>query len=182
MTNILSVLGSSKSLIIAVTFGLIVGYVTGWYQKSESVHKQVEKATKAIRVQDAKQVIEVQKKDNKLDEKKAELEIKKIYITKEVIKYVPKTVIQTVQNDVACPSPTLSVHAVGLLNEARTGEIADSAGLSDAEKQTSTEIGLQELSVADTELAIMYRELAANHDALVDGVAEYQKQQLEDLK
>lgn len=182
LTSILSVLKRYQVTIAIFAFGLVLGFTTGWHKKSESVLKASVNATQEVRAQDAESNIKAQEADHVLTEQKEAIVADKIYIIKEIPKYVPKTVIQTVQNDVVCPSPTLSVHAVGLLNQARTGAAPDSAGLSDEEKQAPTDIGLQELAVSDSEIANMYRELAKTHDTLVDEVADFQRKQREALK
>lgn len=173
-----------KYILIGFLVGVAIGGFLGWKQKSLVIEAGQKSELVEVRVDETKAVDEAYKTDVKLDtaEEKVRTEIK--YITKEIIKYVPNTIIQSEQsgqNNVACPSPTLNFGAVSLLDAARTGEDFHAAEWSDAEIKTATEIGLQELSVADAELAEEYRKLALRHDELVDAVTKYRAEQLKRL-
>lgn len=173
-----------KYVLIGFIVGAVVGGLAGWKQKSLVIEAEQKSELVKVRVDEVMAVDEAYKTDAKLDaaEEKVRTEIK--YITKEITKYVPDTIIQSEQggqNNVACPSPTLNFGALSLLNAARTGESFYPAEWSDAEIQTHTEIGLQELSIADAELAEEYRNLALRHDELVDSVTKFRAEQLKRL-
>lgn len=108
-----------------------------------------------------------------LEEKREQIRTEIKYITKEVVKYVPVT------QD--APECRLSVGAVGLLNAARTGTNFQPSTYLDAQVKAASDVGLLELSVADIELAEQYRQLAADHDALVEYVEDYQRRLKEHL-
>lgn len=170
-----------KYVAIAFFLGVFLGGYFGWKQKSLLIDSQQKTELVEVRKDDALKVDEAYKDDAKLEAGKEAIRTEIKYITKEIIKYVPNTVIQSEpsgQDSLACSSATLNFGAVGLLDSARTGETFDAAKWGDAKVQTATEIGLQELSISDAELAAQYRELAANHDALVDAVNEFRAEQL----
>jgi hypothetical protein len=173
-----------KYAFIGFLVGITLGGYFGWKQKSLVIDAGQKEELVQVRVEDAKAVDEAYKSDAKLEAGKGKIRTEIKYITKEIIKYVPNTVIQSQEsntNNLACPATTLNFGAVGLLNSARTGEDFHPVEWSDAEIEAHTEIGLQELSVADAELAAQYRELALNHDTLVDEVAAYRAEQLKRL-
>lgn len=167
---------NAKFILLALLIGLVIGGVTGWYEKSIRVSAAQTKVVIEARKDDAKAGAVAQDKQLALDDKKENNRVQIKYITKEIVKYVPQTITEVTHgND--CPSSVLSVGAVRLLNAARSGEVVDPSAWIDEEVIQDTEIGLQELSVADIELTEQFQELAANHDALVDAVAEYQAEQ-----
>ena len=173
-----------KYALIGFLVGVTVGGLLGWKQKSLVVEAGQKSELVKVRVDEAKAVEGAYKTDVKLSVAEEKVRTETKYITKEIIKYVPNTIIQSEQggqNDLACPSSTLNFGAVGLLNAARTGESFHAAEWSDAEIKTNTEIGLQELSIADADLAEEYRKLALKHDALIDAVTEFRAEQLKRL-
>lgn len=180
LENALSFFKSAKYFLLALIVGIIIGSAVTLYETSVRAKAKQVSVIKEARIDDAKAIDKAFKQDAKLEANKDAIRTQKVYLTKEVIKYVPQT-IQDDKSDMACSSPVLNIGAVRLLNAARTGEIVDTTGWVDAEVKAPTEIGLQELSVADTEIATQYRELAKNHDALVDAVTEFRAEQLKRL-
>lgn len=164
----MQLIGSLRNLALvgslALLTGLTVGFVLG-YRMDDSVPEQ---EVRAIRVEVIKSIDDTAKAEVALEEKREQVRTQIKYVTKEVIKHVPATESLPVD----C---RLSVGAVGLLNAARTGADVQPAPDLDAQSQAPSAIGLRELSESDTEIAGQYRELAADHDALVEYVEQYQK-------
>lgn len=161
-----------RNVVLAALFGLIVGVVSSVWLGRE-IFKERPPDVAAIHLDTQKHVEEVAKTEVALEEKRDQVRTEIKYITKEIVKYVPATE--------TTPDCSLTLGAVGLLNAARTGSgLQPSIGF-DAQGQTSTAIGLRELSMADIKLAEQYRELAADHDALVEYVEDYQARLKEHL-
>ena len=156
-----------QRVVYAVIFGLVVGFGTGFYTKSEFYKADQLDTVVAQNSETSKAIEDSAKAEVKLEEKRERVRTEIKYITKEIVKYVPAT-----QGVSDCQ---LSVGAVGLLNSARTGSDFQPSAYSDAQVQAHSGVGMLELSVADIELAEQYRQLAADHDALVEYVESYQR-------
>lgn len=156
-----------QRVVYAVIFGLVVGFGTGFYTKSEFYKADQLDTVVAQNSETSKAIEDSAKAEVKLEEKRERVRTEIKYITKEIVKYVPTT-----QGVSDCQ---LSFGAVGLLNGARTGANFQPSAYSDAQVKADSGLGLRELSVADIELAEQYRQLAADHDALVEYVESYQR-------
>lgn len=97
---------------------------------------------------------------------KQKTEVRYRTITKEIIKYVPETIIKECKtHDGVTVATTLSNGAVSLLNS------ADDANLQSADipqSQAATEVGLRELSDYIIAIKKDYTDLSIEHDALID--------------
>lgn len=156
-----------QRVIYAVIFGLVVGFGAGFYTKGEFGKADQLDTVVAQNAETSKAIEDSAKAEVKLEEKRERVRTEIKYVTKEIVKYVPVT-----QDVSGCQ---LSVGAVGLLNGARTGANFQPSTYSDAQVKADSGLGLRELSVADIELAEQYRQLAADHDALVEYVEDYQR-------
>ena len=156
-----------QRVIYAVIFGLVVGFGAGFYTKGEFDKADQLDTVVAQNAETDKAIEDSAKAEVKLEEKRERVRTEIKYITKEIVKYVPVT-----QSASDCQ---LSVGAVGLLNGARTGSDFQPSAYGDAQVKADSGLGLRELSVADIELAEQYRQLAADHDALVEYVEDYQR-------
>lgn len=157
--------GSVRNLLLALTLGLLVGSVVGVFVAKRIYTSVPISAVQKLKIEVTTSVDETAKAEVALEEKREEVRTQIKYITKEVVKYVPAT-----ENTPDC---RLTVGAVGLLNAARTGTDFQPTAYLDAEIKAATSIGMRELSQADIDLASQYRQLAADHDALVDYVEQY---------
>lgn len=156
-----------QRVIYAVIFGLVVGFGAGFYTKGEFDKADRLDTVVAQNAETSKAIEDTAKAEVKLEEAREKVRTEIKYVTKEIVKYVPVT-----QSASDCQ---LSVGAVGLLNSARTGTNFQPSVYSDAQSKAHSGVGLRELSVADIELAEQYRQLAADHDALVEYVEAYQR-------
>lgn len=156
-----------QRVIYAVIFGLVVGFGAGFYTKGEFDKADRLDTVVAQNAETSKAIEDTAKAEVKLEEAREKVRTEIKYVTKEIVKYVPVT-----QSASDCQ---LSVGAVGLLNSARTGANFQPSAYSDAQSKAHSGVGLRELSVADIELAEQYRQLAADHDALVEYVESYQR-------
>lgn len=132
---------SFHALVISIC--LVVGFYAGWREKTVRMQAAETKQLQEVRKTDAKAIAEMQKKETKILVKKEETEERIKVITKEVVKYVPKTVyvdreVVTVR-PADCGSDTLTVDAVRLLNAARQNAAIDPASLGHAESQAAAE-------------------------------------------
>lgn len=161
-------LGSLRNLALGVTAALLAGLATGFiigYRMGDSTPTE---DVKALKVEVVQSIDETAKAEVALEAKRDAVRTQIKYITKEVVKHVPAT--ETLPAECR-----LSVGAVGLLNAARSGADVQPPADVAAQSEASTAVGLRELSEADIELARQYRELAADHDALVEYVEQYQQ-------
>ena len=165
--NLLGIFSAAKTALVAAVVSLALGVGGGlWLGKSIWGSVPISNvATMRVEVIDSNE--NTAKAEVALEEKRDQIRTEIKYITKEVVKYVPAT-----QDASDCQ---LSVGAVGLLNAARTGTNFQSSAYLDAQIKAASGIGLLELSVADIEIAEQYRQLAADHDALVEYVEDYQR-------
>lgn len=180
MSKLIALWNNIKWVLLALLIGLSIGTYTGWNLHVKHVEAAKVKGLQKVIKTVVKDVQVAAKADAKLTEKKAVIKQRTKKVKKELKQYVPETVIQTVKNSVPCPSPTLNVGAVWLLNSNREGVDIDSSEWSDAESQAPTEIGLQELSEDTAEITEQYNELAENHNVLVEAVEAFQKRQREE--
>lgn len=169
-----------KGALIGIAVGLILGGIAGWVVKDKFFKAEKVEQVQATIKDDGKTVTEAQKKGEKLA-KENHLLRSEIDILRDKLKgAIPPTPINSPAEDsnANCPavaSARLTVYAVGLLNRAISPASPDPEGWSDEEKRALEAAGLREVSDKLTEIAGKYRELAKNHDALVDDVADYQK-------
>lgn len=160
-------LSGAKVALVTAIFSLLAGAGLGlWLGKAIWNSDSISNVAK-VRVEVIESNDNTAKAEVALEEKREQIRTEIKYITKEVVKYVPVT-----QDASDCQ---LSVGAVGLLNAARTGTDFQPSAYLDAQIKAASGIGLLELSVADIELAEQYRQLAADHDALVEYVEDYQR-------
>lgn len=153
--------------IYAAICSLVIGFSAGYYTKGEFQKADQSEIVKGQNVEAIEDIQDTAKAEVKLEEAREKVRTEIKYVTKEIVKYVPVT-----QDVSDCQ---LSVGAVGLLNGARTGANFQPSAYSDAQVKADSGLGLRELSVADIELAEQYRQLAADHDALVEYVEAYQR-------
>jgi hypothetical protein len=175
MINVIkNFLGGIKWIAAAFVIGAAIGGYVGWSEKAIRIEAAKTESLQDVRKADAQAVNDSRQTELKLQDKKDEVEVRYKTITKEIVKYVPQTVVVTkpAEDGGACPSPVLSVDAVRLLNAARANEDIDPTTLGDEAGQAPTDIGLQELAVSDTEVAKLYNKLAIDHNACVDYVQE----------
>jgi len=160
---------AAVGLVIVIVGSFYLGYQYKAGQVAKKENKELVQAKKV----DAHAIKRQVELNLKAEEKKEQVRTVTKYVTKEIVKYVPQTILSgeaVRENDCSCASPTLSVGAVWLLNAARQGTSPDTSNWSAEEVQAPTDIGLQELAVSDTELAGQYNELAADHDSCVEYV------------
>lgn len=163
-TVVRKLLASVAPWAITALLGVILGLIIGAKVFSD---EPASSDVKALTIEIDRSIEDAAKAEIKLEEKREQVRTEIKYITKEIVKYVPAT--ETAGD---CQ---LNVGAVGLLNAARTGTDFQPAAYLDAQIQAASGVGLRELSLADIELARQYRELAADHDALVEYVEDYRQ-------
>lgn len=170
-----------KAAVVALAIGLLAGGIGGWIVKDKFFKAEVVEKTQKVIKDDAKTVIDAQKKEEKLQRENLLLRQEVDSLKSKLSAAIPPTPLNSVPEDpnANCPDLTrhmrLSVYAVGLLNRAISPAAPDPDAWSDEEKRALEAAGLREVSDKLTEVAGKYRELAKNHDALVDDVAAYQK-------
>jgi hypothetical protein len=190
--NLLQKIGVYAALAVAL-FG--AGFFTGWTEKSIRIEAAKVEPLQEARRADQAAVIESIKADQALQAKTDASDDQIDAIKKEIQNHVPATkpvyvyreVYVTAEREhedtpestdpapVVCPSDTLSINAVRLLNAATTTDTdTDPITYLHAEGETPSPIGLRELSDHYLETVKQYHELAAWHDELV----EYQEKQL----
>lgn len=168
---------------VTVAIALAIGFGSGWQTKGKFFTAKQAVEIKEVMVQDTKALNEARDKGAKLAKEKAALERENANLRDKLAGAIPPTPSNTQPEDTTNACPDLSRHirlsnyAVGLLNRAITGSSPDPEGWSDAEKQALAAAGLRELSDKLTEVLKEHHELAKNHDALVDDVADFQKKQ-----
>lgn len=173
LSFLISGLTKLKSLFIPIMISLVIGLAVGGYfgfQFGKNAYIKPEITIAPVKAEVLKSIDDTAKREVKLEEKREQVRTEVKYITKEIIKYVPQP---KDESDTSC---NLTVGAVGLLNSARTGTDFQPSRYSDAQVQAPTDIGMLELSQSDIELASYCRQLAADHDALVDYIEQYKKE------
>lgn len=143
----------TKWILLALIVGMAVGGWAGWHEKSIRIEAAHAKQLQEVRKKDAKAVADMQKKETEIQVEKDTTEERFKVITKEVVKYVPKTVyvekvVQAPESEpdsgpLDCGSSTLAVDAVRLLNAARENTNFDTSTFGDAESQASPQGGIQ---------------------------------------
>lgn len=170
-----------KGALIGIAVGLVLGGIAGWVVKDKFFKAEKVEQVQATIKDDGKTVTEAQKKGEKLATENHLLRSEIDTLRSKLKDAIPPTALNTIPEDPAhanCPpvaSARLTVYAVGLLNRAISPASPDPSGWSDEEKRALEAAGLREVSDKLTEVAGKYRELAKNHDALVEDVADYQK-------
>ena len=136
---------------ITLVIGMILG---GWVVKKFYNAGEIARLEKSVQLE--KQAREASEKAlSDLQVKTLNIQRDKIFVKQEVIKYV--------KDNSQCD---LSRGAVGLLNNARG--VPETPILTDAEKQTPSTITKSAEVQYHADCATDYRQLAAEHDALVD--------------
>lgn len=162
-----------STTLYAVAIAIVIGFGSGLY-----VHGKFDDAKLATQLQnkiknDTVSIGISNKVEQGIIEEKDAVQIKYVYQTKEIIKYVPETIYRQCKDEQGNSiDTTLNVGAVRVLNDDSTTGI-QSTGVGDAEVQASTEIGLRKLSEYILIIKRQYKELAANHDGLVEYNQEY---------
>lgn len=167
-----------KNIIVAVALAVIVGFGLGFYVKAKFAEAdQVDRVIES-RHETAQNIQTSAAASQKLDEKVAKSDgavqqIRTIIKTR----IVKEKANETIQMDRQISCGALDVGTVRLLNAARTGAAVDSAAVGDEASQTPSGIAVPELLDNDLEVVQLYRELAAEHDTLVDYVESLMKKQ-----
>lgn len=175
LSNLKGFLVGNMIAVYFVIGALAVGFGSGLY-----VHGKFDDAalTKQLqnKVKDDKKSVELSNKaEQAIIDKKDAIEVKYVYKTKEIIKYVPKTVYtECTDKQGNVVDTTLNVGAIRLLNSDDTAGV-QSASVGNAEVKAPTEIGLRELSEYVLVIKKQYEELATSHDSLVDYNTDYKK-------
>lgn len=170
-----SFLVGNVTAIYLVVGAAALGFGGGLYVHSKFDAAEVTSQLQT-KIKDDKKSVELSNKaEQGIVDGKDAVEVKYVYKTKEIIKYVPETVYtECIDKQGNTVSTTLSVGAVRLLNSDDAAGVQP-ASVGDAEVRTPTEIGLQELSKYILVIKKQYEELAINHDGLVDYNNGYKK-------
>lgn len=169
-------LANLQNILIAALIALVVGFGAGFYAKGKFVKAaQVDTVVKAQK-QTTVGIRDSVKKSNEID-----ADVKK---SNAQVKIITKTVIQRVKEkeDAApatCPKFNFDFATASLLNSSRTGAAFDPTSISDEEGKAPTDLGIQGFVENDGTIIAQYRELAKDHDALVDYVESLLKKQAE---
>lgn len=181
--------------IVAVLTALVFGFGTGWYVNDKFDKANVVEHLTETRKEDSKNVADAQAKDRAIATEKEKVREEIKVVTKEIVKYVPRyrtaqcPATEQASNGTSQPpvaenkaqlaaaTDVLTVGAVRLLNDARTGAADRAAKRSDAEEQAPSDVTLEVFVVNDLEIVQQYRELAKDHDALVEYVEELMRKQ-----
>jgi hypothetical protein len=167
-----------KNIVIAITLSLSLGFCTGYMTKGKFVKAaQFESVTEAQH-QTAKDIEQSLEQSSAVEAKVTDSTTKIAVIRKEVTARVqPKETHNEANLRPVCPSLGLDVGTVRLLNAARAGTSPDATGFGDAEGKAPSGLALPELLDNDLEVIVLYHELSARHDALVDYVEGVIKKQ-----
>ncbi len=125
-----------------------LGVAAGWFWRGEHVQKQIVKVESQAKIASDIVLPELTRKQITLAEQKP--------IIQEGLTHASDN-----------PLCNLTRGTVSVLNFARTG-LPDAAALTDEEKQTPSSLTQRANAAAHAECALQYRELAAEHDALID--------------
>ena len=185
MSILLNVWLNIKLVLIALAIGALAGGYSGWTLKSKFVAAANASHNKAVMKDDAKALDVAQKADVKLGQEKAVIEKNTNSVLDKIVKQTPPTkqpvkkpiieVKDVNQSLIVIPNcPSIDVGVVGMLNYLADPTAPDPSLWSDAEKQAPSSIGLRELSTQIAKFTSQYRQLAKDHDSLVDSVTEYQ--------
>jgi hypothetical protein len=146
----------------------VVGFGGGLYVHSKFDDAAITKQLQNKIVLDGKSVNASNKAELGIVEDKDAIEIKYVTLTKEIIRYVPKTIYTECRaTDGTIVDTTLNTGAVRVLNGDTSPDL-QSTSIGDAEVKAPTEVGLQELSEYVLTIKKQYEELATSHDGLVD--------------
>ena len=167
-----------KRLVIAVAVALSLGFCTGYEVKGRFVKAaQFESMTEAQH-QTAKDIEQSLETSSAVEKQVMDSTQKIAVIRKEVAARVqPKEIQNEAHLRPVCSDAGLDVGTVRLLNAARAGTAPDATGFGDAEGKAPSGLALPELLDNDLEVIILYHELSARHDALVDYVEGVVKKQ-----
>lgn len=171
------VMSGIQGMLIALAIGLSAGGYIGWYLTSD--HYQANQLEAIVEVN--KVSVKLQEKSDAIENKAADekeiVQVKYKTITKEIVKYVPKTRFEE------CKTPngdiidyTLNIGAVRMLNGEPASTDVQSTEQWDEKSQTITEVGLREMSEYIIEIKKQYEELAIDHDSLVDYDTSYKNE------
>ncbi|HDR9086342.1 TPA: hypothetical protein QDB10_002233 [Burkholderia vietnamiensis] len=184
---------SKTGLLVLVCAGAFAGgYINGMAHQKNSQAKTELKAEKGAQQQTAKSEAAAQAKSVQLEQHaelvSANVEQVKTAVHRRVAAQINKQIAadaqsphteshDEVQQSTGCGRFYLDVGTVRLLNAARSGAAPDPAGGSDAAGNTAPALCFTDFVDADLELTKLYLNLAERHDALVDSVEQFQKEQ-----
>lgn len=167
--NPFSFVAKFKTAVICGLLALVVGFGSGMYMQHR-LHKAGQVDALVTQAQDSQESVNQSNLiATNVEHKQEQARVEYRTQIKEIIKYVPDPSARVCEDEAGNSiATTLSVTAVGVLNDAPESADVPTAGISDAEGQALTEVGLRELSLHIEALKAAYKELAINHDALVE--------------
>lgn len=160
-------LDNIKNILIVGFLALTVGFFAGFYTKG-----QFFKASEVTALVVARKDTAVGIQDSLIKSAAIDAEVETV---KTEVRFITKTVIQRITEKenatpATCPKFAFDLASASLLNSARTGTPADPASVSDEAGKAATDLGIQGFVENDSAIVAQYRELAKDHDALVDYV------------
>lgn len=176
-----------KSTIIAAIVSLFIGFGVGYYTKGKFVQAAVVETMVETKKETGQNITASIDRAVETEEIVRESNQQVETIRKVVAKRFKQqeTKQKETVNEAALKPPAanagacyLDVGTVGMLNAARDGSSVVGADSDfDAESQAPSDVGVAELVDNDLEIVKLYRELAINHNDLVDQVREHLNKQ-----
>lgn len=185
---------STIQLVIAIALAAFVfGFGGGWYVNDKFDRANVIENLESARKKDAKNVADSKAADRALADEKEKVRTEIKVVKQEIIKYVPqyrtaecpaptsnettKDNVGNNKNSLIVASDVLTVGAVRMLNSARSGTTNSAAERSDEKEQAASEVTFEVFLLNDLEVVEQYRELAKDHDTLVEFVEKLMQEQ-----
>lgn len=173
MTGLLNL----KNMLLLAIFSAAVGFACGYVTKGEFVKASQTTDLIKDRKDTAGAVVESVKKSSEIEDRVNTQKGRLLELSKGAENGAKKTYKARCENENTVIDWKLSVGTVGMLNAMRKGAASDSASVVDAESEAATTIGLKELQSNDSEIVILYWELAERHNSLVDSVQSFMNKQ-----
>lgn len=164
--NFAQLFAKFKIYLLVFALSLAIGAVSGFYVSNKLRDAALLKITERTKDNSFKSIEKSNAVEGKVAVKKQATEVRYKTITKEIIKYVPETILKECKTESdGVVATTLNSHAVSLLNS------TDDANFQPTDihqSQNATEVGLRELSDYIVTIKKDYTDLAVEHDALIE--------------